>query len=69
MAVWFRPEDVLGTEAKWHILGHRKLTNGLGALLVIPEISGDGNLESLTFLPTSPFNIRTATIASMLSGD
>lgn len=60
--------DVLGTEAKWRILGCRKLTNGLGALLVIPEISGDGNLESLTFLSTSPSGIRTGTFASLLSG-
>lgn len=36
---------------------------------MILEISGDGTLEALKFLHTSPFTVRTATIASPLSGD
>ena len=60
---------VLSANGKWCILGCRKLTNGLQALWVIAEISGDDTLEALKFIHTSPFSVRTATIASPLSGD
>lgn len=60
---------MLGANGKWRILSRTKLTNGLQALRVIPEISGDGTLEALKFIHASPFSVRTATNASPLSGD
>lgn len=60
---------MLGTDGKRCIRSCRELTNGLQALWVILEITGDGTLEALKFIHASPFSVRTATIASPLSGD